>query len=324
MRLTRRAALAAVGVTAALSPRSSYARDYPARPVRLVVPFPPGGTTDVVGRQVSVALAEELGQSLIVDNRGGAGGVIGADLVARARTDGYTLLLFHSGITYGPALNVSLPYDVVKDFTPIGLIGSAPSALVVTPGLSARNVGEFIALAKASPGAVNFASAGTGTSSHLAPELFNLLAGIRTTHVPFRGGGPAVLATISGEVQFMIETAGSLVPQIKSGRLRALGVSSAERFGVIPDVPTIAESGLKDFVYSTWYGLWGPANLPSGIVETVNASLRRALAKDKVASALLAAGIIVDPQPTERFAELVRSDLVKWTKIIRDAGIPSQ
>ena len=324
MQLTRRAAVAAFGLTAGLGPGAAFGAIYPSRPVRLVIPFPPGGTTDVVARRIGTALSDVLGQQIVVDNRGGAGGVIGADLVAKAPADGYTLLLFHSGMIYGPALYPSLPYDVVGDFTPIGLIGTAPSALVVTPSLPARDVAEFVALAKVSPGALNFGSAGVGTSSHLAPELFDVVAGVKTTHVPYRGGGPAVVATMSGQIQFMIETAGSLVPQIREGRVRALGVSSAQRFRVIPEVPTIAESGLPGFVYDTWYGLWGPARLPAQIVEAVNAGLRRVLANDKVRSALEADGIVAAPSSPSAFAELVRTDLAKWTKIIREAGIRTQ
>ncbi|MEP9376019.1 tripartite tricarboxylate transporter substrate binding protein [Aquabacter sp. CN5-332] len=329
MDVTRRGLLA-LGAGAALAGTSlaglsaASAADYPARTVRLVVPFPPGGTTDVVGRLVASALSEELGKPVIVDNRGGAGGVIGADNVAKSPPDGYTLMVFHIGMVYGPALYASLPYDVLKDFSPVGLIGIAPSALVVTPSLPVNNVQEFIALAKSKPGALNFGSAGVGTSSHLAPELFNIVAGVKTTHVPYKGGGPALTGTMGGEVQFMIETAGSLVPFVNSGKLKILGVSTPERFSAMPNVPTIAESGLPDYVYSTWYGMWAPAGTPPDVVKILSNALSKVLATEKLKSALQAAGIDEKAMPPDQFAALIKADLTKWTKIIKDAGITAQ
>ncbi len=211
---------------------AAQAQEFPTRPVRMIVPFPPGGTTDVIARLVGPALSKDLGQPVVIDNRGGAGGTIGADIAAKSPADGYTILLYHIGITYAPALYKTLPFDPVKDFTPVSLTGSAPSALVVPASLPAANLQEFIALAKAKPGALNYGSAGIGTSGHLAAELLGSLAGVKFTHVPYKGGGPAVTATIAGEVQFMVETAGSIVPHVKSGRLRALGTTGAKSFAV--------------------------------------------------------------------------------------------
>src|ERR1035437_8165493 len=256
--LTRRAAIALSGA-ALFASRAGADTGYPNRPVRTVVPFPPGGTTDVIGRIAADGLGTELGQQFYIDNRGGAGGTLGADAVAKSKPDGYSLLVFHSGLTYGPALFKHLNYDVLKDFTPISLLGVAPSVLVITPSLPFYSVADLVAAAKNKPGEINYDSAGVGSSGHLAVELFQSVAGVKVTHIPFRGGGPSVLAVIAGQVQFMIETAGSIIQQIQSGTLRPLAVTSEARLPELPDVPTMREAGLPDYVYSTWYGLLGPA-----------------------------------------------------------------
>ena len=312
-------------VLAALAcPMSAYAQDYPAKSVRLIVPFPPGGTTDVVARIIAASLSKELGQQFVIDNRGGAGGTIGADMAAKSPPDGYALLLFHLGMVFGPALYGSLPYDVTNDFAPVSLVGSAPSVLIVNRSLPTRSVKEFIALARANPGQLNYGTAGVGSSGHLAVELFQNLARVKFTHVAYKGGGPAVTATISGEVAFMIETAGSVVPQIKSGRLRALGVTSAQRSPALPDVPTIVESGLKDYVYTTWYAIWAPARTPAPVVNRLNQAIQKASGLSEVRASLQNAGIEPEGSTPAQFGELVRSDLAKWTRIIRDAGIKGQ
>ena len=216
--LTVRKLFTCVVVLSALAyPPGAPAQDYPAKPVRVIVPFPPGGTTDVVARIVSANLSKDLGQQFVIDNRGGAGGTIGADMTAKAAPDGYALLLYHLGMVFGPALFATLPYDVANDFAPVSLVGSAPSVLIVNPSLPVRSVREFIALARTHPGQLNYGSAGIGSSGHLAVELFQSLAQLKLVHVAYTGGGPAVAATISGEVAFMIETTGSVVPQIKAG-----------------------------------------------------------------------------------------------------------
>jgi tripartite-type tricarboxylate transporter receptor subunit TctC len=304
--------------------RAGAQADYPNRPVRMVVPFAPGGTTDVIARILAKGLGDELGQQFYIENRGGAGGTLGADVVAKAAPDGYSLLLFHVGMTYGNALFKKLPYDIAKDFKPISLTGVAPSALVVGRDFPAKTVGELIALAKKSPGELNFGSAGIGTSSHLAPELFALTADVKLTHVPFRGGGPAVMATIGGQVQFMIETAGTLMPQFQSGTLRALAVTSERRFADLPDVPTMQEAGLPDYVYTTWYGLWAPANTPADIIAKLNRATVKALASAEVKSALDKAGIEPQSSSAAEFEALIHRDLERWTRVIRNAGIAPQ
>jgi tripartite-type tricarboxylate transporter receptor subunit TctC len=288
------------------------------------VPFAPGGTSDFVARVYASALSKELGQQLVIDNRGGAGGTIGADLAAKAAPDGYSLLLFNIAMAFGPAMYSALPFDPVNDFAPVSLLGSAPSALLVNPSLPVRSLPEFLALARARPGQLDYATAGVGSSGHLAVELLQTLARVKFNHVPYKGGGPAMAATISGEVAFLIETAGPVVPQIKSGRLRALGVTGAQRMTQLPDVPTIAESGLKDYVYTTWYAMWAPARTPPAVVNRLNQAIHKVSAAPDVRAGLQNAGIEPGASTPAQLAERVRSDLAKWSRIIRDAGIKGQ
>jgi len=321
--LTRRTLIALPGVALIASHTFADTR-YPNRAVRVVVPFPPGGTTDVIGRIIAEYLSEELAQPFYIDNRGGAGGTLGADVVAKAKPDGYTLLVFHSGLTYGPALFKRLNYDVLGDFTPISLLGIAPSVLVITPSLPYDSVADLIEAAKRKPGEINYGSAGVGSSGHLAVELFSSITGAKVTHVPFRGGGPSVMAVIGGQVQFMIETAGSIMQQIQSGTLRALAVTTEERLPELPNVPTMREAGLSDYVYSTWYGLLGPTAMDPAVVETLNKACAQVIAKAEVKAKLANAGIDAVASTSTQFANIIRDDLDKWTKIIRAAGIQPQ
>jgi len=321
--LTRRTLIALPGVALIASHTFADTR-YPNRAVRVVVPFPPGGTTDVIGRIIAEYLSGELAQPFYIDNRGGAGGTLGADVVAKAKPDGYTLLVFHSGLTYGPALFKRLNYDVLGDFTPISLLGIAPSVLVITPSLPYDSVADLIEAAKRKPGEINYGSAGVGSSGHLAVELFSSITGAKVTHVPFRGGGPSVMAVIGGQVQFMIETAGSIMQQIQSGTLRALAVTTEERLPELPNVPTMREAGLSDYVYSTWYGLLGPTAMDPAVVETLNKACAQVIAKAEVKAKLANAGIDAVASTSTQFANIIRDDLDKWTKIIRAAGIQPQ
>ena len=321
--LTRRTVISLSGAILVAS-QARANTDYPNRAVRTVVPFPPGGTTDVIGRIIAEDLGMELGQSFYIDNRGGAGGTLGADVVAKSKPDGYTLLIFHSGLTYGPALFKHLNYDVLKDFTPISLLGVAPSVLVITPSLPFRSVADLIAAAKKDPGEINYGTAGVGSSSHLAVELFQSVTGVKVTHVPFRGGGPSVMAVIGGQVQFMIETAGSLMQQIQSGTLRPLAVTSEARLPELPSVPTMREAGLSNYVYSTWYGLFGPAAMDPAIIESLNKACAKSSVKAEVKAKLANAGIDAAASSSAQFATIIRDDLDKWTKIIHAAGIQPQ
>lgn len=306
---------------------SHHARSEPrygAGPVKIVVPFAPGGTTDVIARILAQGLSAELGQQFYIENRGGAGGILGADLVAKAPPDGQTMLVYHIGLVYGPGLYKQLPYDVEKDFTPVTLVGLAPSIHVVNRDLPVHTVSDFIALARAKPGELNYGSAGIGSSAHLGVELFQMTAGIKVTQIPFRGGGPAVMGVISGQVQFMIETAGGLMPHIQSGSVRTLGVTGEHRMPELPDVPTMREAGLKDYVYTTWYALWLPARTPTPIVARLNAAAAKVLAMPSSKAALAKAGVDSTSTSPDRMGEIVHSDLVKWTRIIREANITPQ
>ncbi len=297
---------------------------YPAGPVKMVVPFAPGGTTDVIARVMAQGLSEELGQQFYIENRGGAGGVLGADVVAKASPDGQTMLVYHIGLVYGVGLYKQLPYDVEKDFTPVTLLGVAPSIHIVNRELPARTVAEFIALAQAKPGELNYGSAGVGSSAHLGVELFQLTTGVKVTQVPFRGGGPAVMAVISGHVQFMIETAGGLMSHIQSGSVRALAVTGEHRMAELPNVPTMREAGVNDYVYTTWYALWLPARTPGAIMNRLNGAAAKVLATPASKAALEKAGVEAISTSPERMGEIVHSDLGKWTKIIREANITPQ
>ena len=303
---------------------TAQAQDYPTRPIRMVVPFPPGGTTDVIGRVVAARLSEELGQQVVIDNKGGAGGTIGADAVAKSPPDGYTVLLFHVGMIYGVSLFKSLPYDVTRDFAPVSDVGQAASVLIVNPSLPAKTLREFIALAKASPGRLNYGSAGIGSSSHLAPELFQSLAQAKVTHVPFKGGGPAVTAVMAGDIQFMIETLGSVLPNIKAGKLTALAVTGDKRSSSLPDVPTMKEAGLPEYVYTTWYGVWVPAKTPAPVVARLHRALDKIMNEDAMRATLDKAGVDAVSTTPARFGEIIKSDLATWGRIIRDAGIQAQ
>ncbi len=297
------------------------AQTYPGKTVRVVVPFAPGGTSDFVARIFAGGLSKELGQQFVIDNRGGAGGTIGAELAAKSPADGYTLLLFNIAMAFGPALYSPLAYDPVNDFAPVSMLGSAPSVLLVNPALPARTLAEFLALARAKPGALDYGTGGVGSSGHLAVELLQSMARVKFTHVPYKGGGPAFQAAMSGEVAFLIETAGPVVPQIKAGRLRALGVTSAERLSLLPDVPTLAQAGLKGYAYTTWYALWAPAKTPPAIVTRLNQAVQKVAGQADIRSSLQSSGVEPDPSTPAQLDAHVRAELAKWTKIIRDAGI---
>ena len=303
---------------------SAHAQDYPAKSVRMIVPFAPGGTSDFVARIYAQALSKELGQQVVIDNRGGAGGTIGADLAAKAPPDGYALLLYNIAMAFGPAMYNALPYDAVNDFAPVSMVGSAPSALLANPSLPVRSVAEFLALARARPGELNYGTGGGGSSGHLAVELLQSLAHVKFTHVPYKGGGPAMQATMSGEVAFLIETAGPVVPQIKAGRLRALGITSTQRLPQLPDVPTIAEAGLKNYAYTTWYAMWVPAKTPAAIVNRLNQAVQKVSTLPDVRSSLQNSGVEPEVSTPAQLDQHVRSELAKWGKIIRDAGIKAQ
>jgi len=302
----------------------AVAQNYPTRPVRLIVASSPGGGSDIIGRMVAQKLSEEYGQQFIVDNRSGASGVIGTDIVAKAAPDGYTLLIIQPSLTINPSMIQKLPYDTARDFTPIALLVDASQILSVHPSVAAKTTKDLIALAKAKPGILTFASPGIGTSPHLTAELFKLKAGVDMPQVLFKGFGLAVISLIAGEVQVSFSTILSVQPHVKSGKLRALGVSTAKRVQVLPDVPTISESGLPGFATSQWFGILGPARLPRPIVDRLYDSLARATSTPEMKERFAAQGVEVVNGKPEEFAAVIKRELVQWAEVIKAAGIKPQ
>jgi tripartite-type tricarboxylate transporter receptor subunit TctC len=295
---------------------------YPTKPVRFVITFPAGGPTDVVVRLVGQRLTEEWGQPMIIDNRGGAGGIVGTEIVAKAAPDGYSFLVGTAGgMTINPALQSKLVYDPFRDFTPVGMLVMNPQILVAHPSVAAKNVKELVALAKSKPGQLNFASAGTGTATHLGLELLKLTTGLDAVHVPYKGGAPATTDLIAGQVQLLWVSIPSVLPHVKGGRLRALAVSTAKRSASAPDVPTVAESGYPGFEYSNWNALFAPAKTPAAIVRQVNASVVKALSEPDVAQKLSSQGADPAPGTPEELARYMRNDHERWKKVIKSAGI---
>ena len=324
MRALRRAILlTASGFVLAqlVMPSTAIAQPYPNRPIRLVVAFPPGGATDVYARIVHARFAEALGQNIVIENRAGAGGMIGADLVAKAPPDGYTLLI---GNIAALAMNVGvyskMPYDPAKDFAPVLRTVDVSYALVVHPSVPAKNVQEFIAYAKANPGKLSYGSAGSGSAPHLATELLKQRAGIDILHVPYKGGGPMVTDLLGGQIQVGIGDQANLMPQVKAGKLRVLAVGSPRRSPNYPDVPTIAESGLPGFEAGAWQGLAAPAGTPVDVVKRLNETLLKVMQLPDVKERLLGAGLEPVGGSPEDFAQFIKSEIAKWTKVAKDVG----
>jgi tripartite-type tricarboxylate transporter receptor subunit TctC len=294
---------------------------YPSRPIRMIVPYPPGGSTDPTGRAFAAWLTEALGQQVVVDNRPGAGSTIGHGLGAKATPDGYTLLLGTSGgLAVSPALGSKLPYDPLRDFAPIGLGVYTPFLLVVYPGLPAANLKEFIALSKAQPGRINFASVGVGTPNHLGAELLKVMTGFQFVHVPYKGGGPAVVDVIAGRAQALFGGIPYTGPQVKAGRVRAIAIGHPTRMSMWPDVPAIAET-LPGFSNTTWFGLLGPAGTPKAVVDRINAEMKRAVANPEFTKQLVAIGLEPASSTPAEFHDMIRTELKRWTQVIREAGI---
>ena len=298
-----------------------FAQSYPTRPIRLVVASTPGGASDILGRMLAQKLSEDLGQQVVVDNRGGASGVIGTDIVVKAVPDGYTLLIIQPSLTINPSMIRKLPYDAARDFAPVSLIVDAAQILTVNPSVPAKTVKELIALAKAKPGQLMFASPGIGTSPHLTAELFKLAAGVDMPQVLFKGFGMAIISLISGEVSVSFSTILSSMPHVKSGKLRPLGVTTLKRVAVAPDMPTIAESGLPGFETSQWFGILAPARTPRAIVERLYEALTRASNSPDVKERLTAQGVEVVNKKPDEFAAVIKRELVQWAKVIKAAGI---
>ena len=300
---------------------AAFAQGYPNRPVRLVVPYPAGGPTDFVGRTVAQKLSQLLGQQVVVDNRPGAGTIIGSELVARSAPDGYTLLFGTGGGTFlAPLMLPKVPYDPHRDFEPVAMLVMSPQVLVVHPSVPAQSVSELIALAKAKPGVLNFASVGTGTSPHLGGELFQSLTGTKIVHVPYKGTSPAMTDLISGQVQMMFTSMPTVLALVKSGKLRLLGTGGTKRSAVIPDTPTIAET-VPGFELVTWYGVFAPARTPEAIIKRLNAEIAKVLADPESRDRMTAQGLEPTPMTPADVKRYTQEETKRWSRLIKAAGI---
>ena len=296
---------------------------YPSRPVKLIIPFPPSGSNDIVGRMVATQLSERLGQQVVIENRGGAGGTIGTDLAAKASPDGYTLLLISVAYAFNTSLYKRIPYDAERAFAPVALLATGPVALAVYPGLPVNSVGELIALAKAQPGKLTYASAGVGSFQHLACELFRLQAGIDIVHVPYKGGGPATMDVIAGHAQISPGSLIQAIPHIRAGKLKVLGTSGAKRSPLLPDVPTIAET-LPGFDATNWWGILVPAGTPQPIVDRLHKELGIVLASSETERRFRAEGAEVVQMSPVAFGNLIASETAKWARVVKQAGISAE
>jgi len=320
MNILRVLALAA-GCAALAGAFPAAAQPYPNKPVRMVIAFPPGGTSDFVGRIVAAKLSEYLGQSIVIDNKPGASGLIGTQDVARAAPDGYTLLLAPSDFTVIPGLQQKPAYDALKDFAPIGMVLEYSHVLVANPNVAANNAKELIALAKANPGKLNFASGGNGATNHISGEWFKRNAGVDIVHVPYKGNGPAITDLLADRVQLLFTSTGPVEAHLKSGKLKAIAVTGTTRLTSMPDVPTVAENAIPGYQFKLWYGLVAPAGTPKPIVDKLNADLRKTMASPEVREKLASIGGTYNVGSPDEMASLLKTELANWTKLAADVGI---
>ncbi len=313
--------MAAPALLALMASVNAAAQWSPTRPVRLIAPFPPGGTVDVVGRIVASRLPERFGQAVVVDNRGGANAIIGTELAAKSAPDGHTILIVPVGHSITPSVTRKLPYDTLKDFAAIGLIGNGAYVLVVNQGVAAKSVSEFIALLKARPGQLNYALTGYGNATHLAGELFKVLTGTDMVGVNYKGGGPALTDLIGGQISVFFSGVSSAGAQIKGGKIRALGVTTTRRSGALPDVPTIAEAGVPGYEVDGWYGLLAPAGTPAAIIARLNRDLSATVSTPEMSERLLAAGIDARPSTPLEFHQRIARDITRWSEVVKKARI---
>ena len=300
----------------------SAAQNWPTRTVRFIAPFPPGGGTDLNARMIAPRLGAALGQQVIVENRPGAGGMLGTDIVAKSPPDGYNMVIATIGpIAINPSLYAKMPYDPAKDLAPVTLTGEVPNGLVVHPTLPAKSIKELIALAKKRPGELNYGSSGNGAGDHLAGEMLNVMAGIKMTHVPYKGGAPAMVDLLAGNIQLIFATLATGMPYIKSGKVRALAMAGPQRFALLPDVPTVAEAGVPGFAVTNWAGIFVAAGTPRVIVDRLNNEIVKALGAPDVKQKLLEMGLVAGTNTPEQFASFIQSETVKWAKVVKDANI---
>ncbi len=305
-------------------PASAQTQSYPAKPVRVVVPLAPGGGSDIVARIAAQALSEAWGQTLVIDNRPGAGGTIGTTIVARAPADGYTALVSSSTMAIGPALFKDIGFDVLKDFAPVTLIADQPSIIAVNPKVPAKTLSELIALFRKQPGKYAFGSAGNGTASHLANELFKLSAKVDTIHVPYKSAGLATTGLLSGEIQYMVTNMATALPQVRAGRLTGVAVTSDKRVDAAPDMPTAGEAGLPGFAYTTWYGVLVPAGTPAAVVKRFQGDLAKQSRDPRVAERFTGQGLTVRVSAPQEFSKYLTEEMARWQQVVNAAGIQKQ
>ncbi len=296
---------------------------WPTRPIRLIVPFPPGGSNDIVGRVIGQQLGERLGKPVVIDNRGGAGGMIGTETAVHAHPDGHTLLIISVAYAYNPSL-YKLNFDPVRAVAPVAQLGTGPNSLVIHPSVPANSVKELIALAKARPGALNYATAGIGSFQHMSSEMFRLMAGINIVHIPFKGGGPAMLAVMAGQSQISIGSLLQTLPHIRSGKLKALATGGAKRSPALPDVPTVAEAGVPGYEANNWWGIVAPAATPPAVVKRINTEVAAILATPETQKWFLSEGGEAVSRTPDEFRKWILSEMAKWGKVVKQAGIKAE
>jgi len=310
-------------LAAAFLPFAAVAQGYPAKPIRLIIPFPPGGSNDVVGRMIAAQLSTRLDKPVIVENQGGAGGLIGTELAAKAAPDGYTLLLISVAYAFNPAI-YKLSYDPATAFAPVAMLGAGPVVIAVTAKLPVSSVKELVALAKEKPGELNYATAGVGSFQHLASELFKLQTGVDIVHVPFKGGGPAMMDVIAGNTQIAIGSLVQMLPQIKGGRLKALGVGSANRIPALPDLPTLSESGVPGYEVTNWWGIVAPAGTPTPVVERLHRELAAIVASSETRKRFESEGAEPRQMSPEEFGRFIAAETAKWSRVVKEASIRAE
>jgi tripartite-type tricarboxylate transporter receptor subunit TctC len=303
------------------APNYAGAQSYPSRPIRMIVPFPPGGSIDVLARPLAQKMTELMGQQVVVDYRSGASGNIGTEITVRAPADGYTIMITTIPLVVNPSLFAKLPFDVTRDLAPVSLLAASPFVLVVHPSVPVKSVKELIALAKAQPGKLNYASAGNGTNLHVAAELFKTLTRTNIVHVPYKGGGPALAAMLSGETDLSFLGVVPATPYIKAGKMRGLATTGTKRTPVLPDLPTVAESGVKGYEFASWYGVLAPAGTPSRMIDVLNAQITKALRSSDLGARFSREGAEIIASSPAQFGAHLKSELVRWAKVAKEAGL---
>jgi tripartite-type tricarboxylate transporter receptor subunit TctC len=301
-----------------------HAQSYPSKPIKIVVPYPPGGFNDTLGRTLAAKFTESWGQPAVVENKPGANTLIGSDYVAKAPPDGYTLLIVAFPFAVTPSLIRNMPYDTMKDFAPVALAAQSPNLLVVNPSLPVKTVGELIALAKAKPNSLSYASTGNGSSNHISMELFKSLAGVQIVHIPYKGSAPAVTDLLGGQVHLMFDNVPNVLPHVKAGKLTALGQTGTKRSPLIADIPTVAEAGVPGYEVTVWFGLVAPAGTPREVIQKLNSEVLRILAMPDVRERFLAQGVEPVGSTPEQFADHIRAQMTKWAKVVADAGVKAE